>query len=49
MGQQFFLAISERDYPVIMGIETVSALLTLVGILVSDLLYVAVNPAISYD
>ena len=49
MGQQFFLAISERDYPVIMGIETVSAVLTLVGILVSDLLYVAVNPAISYD
>ena len=49
MGQQFFLSITERDYPVIMGIETVSALLTLTGILVSDLLYVAVNPAISYE
>jgi peptide/nickel transport system permease protein len=49
MGQQFFLAIKERDYPVIMGIETISALLTLVGILVSDLLYVAVNPAITYE
>lgn len=49
MGQQLFLAISERDYPVVMGIETVSALLTLGGILVSDLLYVAVNPAITYD
>lgn len=49
MGQQFFLAISERDYPVIMGIETVTAVLTLVGILVSDFLYVAVNPAISYE
>lgn len=49
MGQQFFLAITERDYPVIMGIETISALLTLTGILVSDLLYVAVNPAISYE
>jgi peptide/nickel transport system permease protein len=49
MGQQLFLAISERDYPVVMGIETVSALLTLGGILISDLLYVAVNPAITYD
>lgn len=49
MGQQFFLAITERDYPVIMGIETISALLTLVGILVSDFLYVTVNPAITYE
>jgi peptide/nickel transport system permease protein len=49
MGQQFFQAIIERDYPVVMGIETVSAVLTLVGILVSDLLYVAVNPAITYE
>lgn len=49
MGQLFFQAILERDYPVIMGIETISALLTLIGILVSDLLYVVVNPTISYE
>lgn len=49
MGQLFFQAVLERDYPVLMGIETVSALLTLVGILVSDLLYVLVNPTISYE
>lgn len=49
MGQQFFSAILERDYPVIMGISTISALLTLLGILVSDLLYVFVNPTISYE
>jgi len=49
MGQLFFEAVLERDYPVLMGIETVSALLTLVGILVSDLLYVLVNPTITYE
>lgn len=49
MGQLFFEAIRLRDYPVIMGIETVSALLTLGGLLASDLLYVFVNPAISYE
>jgi len=49
MGQLFFEAIRQRDYPVIMGIETVSALLTLVGLLASDFLYVVVNPAISYE
>mgnify|MGYP000389187476 CR=1 FL=1 len=49
MGQLFFAAILERDYPLIMGIETISAVLTLLGILAADLLYVAVNPAIAYD
>lgn len=49
MGQLFWAAISERNYPVIMGIETVAALLTLLGMLLSDLLYVAANPAISYE
>lgn len=49
MGQLFFSAVLERDYPLIMGIETVSALLTLIGIFVSDLLYVVVNPTIAYE
>jgi len=49
MGQLFFEAVLERDYNVVMGIETVSALLTLMGILVSDMLYVWVNPTISYE
>jgi peptide/nickel transport system permease protein len=49
MGQLFFTAINERDYNVIMGIEVVSALLTLIGMLVSDILYVVVNPTIAYD
>jgi peptide/nickel transport system permease protein len=49
IGQLLWESISERNYPVIMGIETVAALLTLGGMLLSDLLYVAVNPAISYE
>ncbi len=49
MGQLFFNAINERDYNVIMGIEVVSALLTLFGMLASDILYVLVNPTIAYE
>ena len=49
MGQLFFESVLERDYPVLMGIETVSALLTLLGVLASDVLYVLVNPTISYE
>lgn len=49
MGQLFFAAILERDYPIIMGIETISAVLTLAGILISDLLYLVVNPTIAYE
>jgi peptide/nickel transport system permease protein len=49
MGQLFIESVYERDYPVLMGIEVVSAVLTLFGMLASDLLYVLVNPTISYD
>jgi len=49
MGQLFIESVYQRDYPVLMGIEVVSAVLTLIGMLVSDLLYVLVNPTISYD
>jgi peptide/nickel transport system permease protein len=49
MGQLFFESVLERDYHMLMGIETVSALLTLLGILISDVLYVVANPTISYE
>lgn len=49
MGQLFFTSISERDYTTVMGIEVVAALLTMAGMLLSDLLYVVVNPVIAYD
>jgi peptide/nickel transport system permease protein len=46
MGQLGFEAVLSRDYPVIMAITTISALLTLAGLLVSDILYAALDPRI---
>ncbi len=49
MGQLGFEAVLSRDYPVVLAIATISALLTLLGLLVSDLLYVWADPRISYE
>jgi peptide/nickel transport system permease protein len=49
MGQLSFQAILDRDYPVIMATTTFSAFLTLLGVLVSDILYVIVDPRISHE
>ena len=49
MGKLGFEAVLSRDYPVIMAIATISSLLTLVGMLLSDILYVLVDPRISYE
>ena len=39
MGELSFKGLVARDYPMIMAVFTVSAVLTLVGMLVADLLY----------
>jgi peptide/nickel transport system permease protein len=44
MGRLFYTSVLARDYPVVMGITLIGAVLTLVGNLVADLLYVAVDP-----
>jgi peptide/nickel transport system permease protein len=49
MGKMSFDAIFTRDYPLLMAIFTMSALVTLAGILLSDLLYVLVDPRIAYE
>jgi peptide/nickel transport system permease protein len=49
MGLMSFEAIMARDYPVIIAVFTLAAILTLVGILVSDILYAVVDPRISYS
>ncbi|MCB9746017.1 MAG: ABC transporter permease subunit [Alphaproteobacteria bacterium] len=49
MGRLGFNAILARDYPVIMAITTFSAFLTLLGILVSDLLYSVVDPRVRLE
>lgn len=49
IGQLGFEAVLSRDYPVIMAIATISAVLTLIGILIADLVYVLVDPRISFE
>ena len=49
IGQLGFEAVLSRDYPVIMAIATISAFLTLIGILIADMLYVLVDPRISFE
>jgi len=49
LGKLGFESILSRDYPVIMAISTISAFLTLVGILVSDIIYVLIDPRISFE
>jgi peptide/nickel transport system permease protein len=49
MGRLAFTALLNRDYPVIMAIATLTGLLTMIGVLVSDLLYAVADPRISYE
>lgn len=49
MGWLTFEAILNRDYPVVMGVFTISALLTLLGLLLSDIMYAVVDPRISFE
>jgi peptide/nickel transport system permease protein len=49
MGKLAFESILARDYPVIMGILTISAMLTLLGILLADIAYTFVDPRISFE
>lgn len=49
MGSLSLLALSSRDYPLMMVLFAAGAILTLLGILISDLLYVVVDPRISLE
>ena len=46
MGRLSFEAILARDYPMIMGVLSFSAVLTLIGLVISDILYAMVDPRI---
>ena len=46
MGQLFYMAVMSRDYPTIMGILFIGALLTLLGNLLADVSYALVDPRI---
>ena len=49
MGSLSFHAITARDYPIIMAVFTISAILTLIGMLIADILYVLVDPRITFE
>ncbi len=49
MGNLFFSSVLGRDYNVTMAILTFSAFLTLIGVLISDILYAVVDPRIRYS
>jgi len=44
MGQLFFMSVMTRDYPVIMGLLTIGAILTLAGNMLADLCYAIADP-----
>ncbi len=49
LGSLSYGALVARDYPMIMAVFTIGAVLTLVGILVSDVLYSIVDPRIAFS
>ena len=46
MGQLFYMAVMARDYPVVMGILFIGAVLTLLGNLIADVSYALADPRI---
>jgi len=49
MGKLMLTAINYRDFNIIMGVLLISSILTLLGILLSDISYALVDPRISFD
>lgn len=49
MGQLFYQSVLSRDYPLIMGILTIGAFLTLVGNILADVGYALADPRISTE
>lgn len=48
MGQLFVQAVTARDYPLIMGMTLIVAIVVLIGNLVTDIAYAVVDPRIRY-
>jgi peptide/nickel transport system permease protein len=49
MGRLFFQGVSQNDWPVVQAITMLSALLVVLGNLLSDVLYAWIDPRIRYD
>ena len=48
MGRLFFESVMSRDYPVIMGILTIGAILTMLGNLIADISYAYADPRVRF-
>jgi peptide/nickel transport system permease protein len=49
LGLLGFNAVIERDYPIVMAILTITAVLTMLGVLFADLMYSIVDPRIAFS
>ncbi|MBI1387014.1 MAG: ABC transporter permease subunit [bacterium] len=49
IGRLFFESIFQRDYPTIMALSFITAVLVLTGTLIADLLYGVVDPRVRYE
>ena len=49
MGQLMFQSLDSKDEPVIMGITVLAAIVTLLSYLAADILYVVVDPRITFE
>lgn len=49
LGLLSFNAVIERDYPIVMATLTISAVLTMIGVLLSDLTYSIIDPRIAFS
>lgn len=49
MGKYAYDAVLSREYDIVMATLMMSTMLTLLGILISDVMYVVVNPQVSFD
>jgi peptide/nickel transport system permease protein len=49
MGKLFIESITNRDYPILMGLTTLFSVMTLAGQLLADILYAYVDPRVTYS
>lgn len=49
MGKAAYMAVNDRDYPLILGVNMFLAVLTLLGNLMADIFYGLADPRIRYD
>ena len=49
LGELFFDSVRARDYPVVMGLSFITAVLVLISTLIADLLYAWVDPRVTYQ